>query len=215
MTESKKIAEILLNLKAVSISPQQPYTWASGLKSPIYCDNRLVISTVEERRSVCQAFVNLIAEKGWQPNLIAGTATAGIPHAAWVAEAMSLPMIYVRSSEKKHGKQNLIEGRIPADAHVVVIEDLISTGGSSVKAADAVVAGGAKVLGVGAIFQYGMEKSKKRFAESGYDYATLTNLEHLLDVAISKGLLSQDDRKLVAEWRLDPPAWSDKYGSPA
>ncbi len=212
MSDKQEIAGILLDLKAVSVSPRKPFTWASGLKSPLYCDNRLIISTVEERRVVVNAFLNLMEEKGWKPDVVAGTATAGIPHAAWIAERLSVPMIYVRSSEKKHGRKNLIEGSLPPGAEVVVIEDLISTGGSSVKAAIGVQEAGGKVLGVAAIFQYGMEKARACFEEAGLPFATLTDLESLLDVAGDKGLLSEEEKTLVSQWRQDPPAWSETYG---
>lgn len=213
MNSKLAIASILLDLKAVSLSPRDPFTWASGLRSPIYCDNRLIISTVEERRQVVRAFVDLIHEMNWKPKAIAGTATAGIPHAAWIAEAMSLPMIYIRSSEKKHGKQNLIEGRLAEGTEIVVIEDLISTGGSSVAAANAAIEAGAKVLGVAAIFQYGMDKAKQRFDEASMPFATLTDLSKLLEAAQSKGYLNEEDSAMVAEWRQDPVAWSEKHSN--
>ena len=212
MTRANDIAEILLRLKAVSISPKQPFTWASGLRSPLYCDNRLIISTVAERRTVANAFVSLMDEQGWQPNVVAGTATAGIPHAAWIADALSLPMVYIRSAEKKHGKQNRIEGRLPEDARAVVIEDLISTGGSSVSAAQALEESGARILGVAAIFSYGMDKATRAFAEAGMAHATLTNLESLLAAAVTRGDLDEAERELVASWRVDPVAWSERHG---
>ena len=212
MNQAAKIAEILLRLEAVSISPKQPFTWASGLRSPLYCDNRLIISTVEERREVVRAFVSLLGEQDWRANVIAGTATAGIPHAAWIAEALGLPMVYIRSAEKKHGKQNRIEGRLPADARAVVIEDLISTGGSSVSAALALQEAGAEILGVAAIFSYGMDKASKAFGDADMAHATLTNLETMLEVAVSRGDLDNEERALVAEWRSDPAAWSERHG---
>ena len=212
MQRQHTIAKILLDLGAVSISPHRPFTWASGLRSPLYCDNRLLISTVSERRTVIDAFARLLEDRGWRPDVIAGTATAGIPHAAWIAEVCSRPMVYVRSSEKKHGRQNLIEGALPAKAHAVVIEDLISTGGSSVKAAASLRAAGASVLGVAAVFQYGMAKARQNFEEAGLAYATLTDLDALLDVALQEGRLTPDEKKLVTQWRRDPVLWSERYG---
>ncbi len=212
MQRQHTIAKILLDLGAVSISPHRPFTWASGLRSPLYCDNRLLISTVSERRTVIDAFARLLEDRGWRPDVIAGTATAGIPHAAWIAEVCSRPMVYVRSSEKKHGRQNLIEGALPAKAHAVVIEDLISTGGSSVKAAASLRAAGASVLGVAAVFQYGMAKARQNFEEAGLAYATLTDLDALLDVALQEGRLTADEKKLVTQWRRDPVLWSERYG---
>jgi len=208
MKDRRDIAGILLELGAVSVSPREPFTWASGLLSPLYCDNRLLVSTVDERRRVVVAFTALIQAQGWSPTVIAGTATAGIPHAAWIAEALSLPMVYIRSSEKKHGKKNLIEGRLPADARAVVIEDLISTGGSCIKAAQALMAEGAVVEGVAAIFQYGMDRARQAFAEAEIAFATLTDLSELLDVAVTAKRITDHERELVETWRLDPPAWS-------
>lgn len=209
MRDAKAIAKILLDLGAVSLSPKAPFTWASGLRSPLYCDNRLIISTVEERRTVIQSFVDTIKDQGWAPDVIAGTATAGIPHGAWVAEAMGLPMVYVRSSSKKHGKQNLIEGRLQKGQKVVVIEDLISTGGSCIKAADALVEAGAEVIGVVAIFQYGLDKSVKAFADASLPYTTLSNLDALLAQAVASESINEEESGLVADWRKDPQAWSD------
>lgn len=210
MPVSKSIAGILLKLQAVSISPENPYTWASGLRSPLYCDNRLIISDVAARREVSKAFDRLIEAKGWRPNVIAGTATAGIPHAAWLAELLSLPMVYIRSAEKKHGKQNRIEGHLPAAARAVVIEDLISTGGSAIQAARALMEAGAEVLGVAAIFQYGLAGAAGAFADAGVRFATLTDLHSLLEEAIGRGLLDDAARSTVEAWRQDPRAWSDR-----
>ncbi len=212
MSVSKKIAKILLDLRAVSISPEKPFTWASGLRSPLYCDNRLVISDVAARREVCRAFLDLLEERGWRPNLIAGTATAGIPHAAWLAESLDLPMVYVRSSEKKHGKQNRIEGRPPESARAVVVEDLISTGGSSIQAARALMETGVQVIGVAAIFQYGLPRAQRAFAEAGLAHGTLTDLNILLDEAIRAGMLAEKAKTSVESWRQDPQAWSDQHG---
>lgn len=209
MNDRRDIAGILLELGAVSVSPREPFTWASGLLSPLYCDNRLLVSTVEERRQVVGAFVRLIQTRGWKPTLIAGTATAGIPHAAWIAEALSLPMLYIRSTPKKHGKKNMIEGKLHPNAHAVVIEDLISTGGSSIKAAQALIAEGAAVEGVAAIFQYGMKSAETAFSQAQLPYETLTDLSALLDVAVQQQRISDEERKLVEEWRQNPAAWSD------
>ena len=212
MNDKTRIAEILLDLKAVSPSPMNPFTWASGMRSPIYCDNRLIISNVKARRAVIAAFVRLLENLEVAPEVVAGTATAGIPHAAWLAESLSLPMIYVRSSEKKHGKQNRIEGKLNQGAKVIVIEDLISTGGSSVSAARGIQEAGGEVLGVVAIFQYGMDRARNTFGEAGIAYDTLTDLATLLDVAVEKGYLTGAEKVLMAEWRLDPAAWSEKHG---
>ncbi len=163
---SRKIANQLLQIKAIQLSPQKPFTWASGRKSPIYCDNRLTLSYPEIRTQIKNAFVEKI--KGLPGiNLIAGVATAGIPHASIAADALELPLVYVRSKPKSHGKQNLIEGRIPEQKNrVMVIEDLISTGGSSLKAVEALRTAGADVLGVMAVFTYGLDESYDAFQKS-------------------------------------------------
>jgi len=202
------IASILLELGAVSISVSPPFTWASGLKAPLYCDNRLLLSTVTQRRSVCSAFRALLQEQAWQPAVIAGTATAGIPHAAWLAEALSLPMVYVRSAEKGHGKKNLIEGRLEPGAPCVLVEDLISTGGSVLKAAAGLREAGAELLGVAAVFQYGLPAASAHFAAANLAFASLTDLESLLAVAMSENRIQDGDRDIVREWRKDPAAWS-------
>jgi len=206
---SRAIAELLLDIGAVTVSPRQPFTWASGLKAPLYCDNRLLISDVAARQAVVEGFLAMIRDAGWQPDLIAGTATAGIPHAAWLAHALSLPMVYIRGAQKKHGKQNRIEGRVAAGSSAVVIEDLISTGGSVISAAKALTERGVHILGIGAVFQYGMARSRASFADAGYPYATLTDLDTLLRVALERELLSKDEIVSVQTWREDPKAWSD------
>lgn len=213
MNQAEAIAEILLRLKAVSIAPHQPFTWASGMKSPIYCDNRLIISTVAERRDVIQAFAQTAAAHF--PNaidVIAGTATAGIPHAAWLADRLDKPMVYVRSSAKGHGKQNLIEGALPTPSKTLLIEDLISTGGSSIRAAEALNNSGTQVVGIIAIFEYGLQKADAAFADASLPRKTLTNLTTLLKVAVEKQLLPQTDRHLVEDWQRDPAAWSQARG---
>ncbi len=207
--DQTELARLLLDLGAVSLSPRQPYTWASGLKAPIYCDNRLIISDVAARRRVADGFARLLTARAWRPNLIAGAATAGIPHAAWLAEKLDLPMVYVRASAKKHGKQNRIEGAPPPHARAVVIEDLISTGGSSIRVAEALRADDVEVLGVAAIFQYGMAKAAANFQEADLDWASLTDLTALLAVAAGDGRLSGSETAMVDAWRRDPAAWSE------
>ena len=212
MSEARDIAAVLLKLGAVSVRPRQPFTWASGLKSPLYCDNRLLISTVAERRRVIDGFCRAVAAMDRKPDVIAGTATAGIPHAAWLAEALSLPMIYIRGAEKKHGKQNRIEGRVAAGAAAVVIEDLVSTGGSSISAVDALREQGVEVLAVISVFQYGLDKAASNFQTAGVPLVSLTNLDALLEEAVAQGGIDAEERELVARWRRDPAAWSDAVG---
>lgn len=203
----KQIAKELLSIKAVSLSPNEPFTWASGIKSPIYCDNRLTMSYPDVRRLVAEGLANLIKENYPSVEVIAGTATAGIPHAAWVAEELGLPMVYIRGKSKDHGKKNQIEGRIDNGAKMVIIEDLISTGGSVIDAAQAAKREGADVLGVAAIFTYQLPSGVENFKAAGIPFDTLTNYDELIDVAIENDYISQDDRLLLQEWKKDPASW--------
>lgn len=206
------IARLLLDIGAVSIQPQQPFTWASGKRSPLYCDNRLVMGHVTGRKQVRDAFAQLIKTQGWQPDVIAGTATAGIAHAAWLADVLDLPMVYIRGSEKGHGKRNRIEGRIEPQWRAVVIEDLISTGGSVIDAAQALQEADVAVVGIAAIFRYGLTEEAGRFAAAGLTAKTLTDLNHLVSAAVATGALTDKDRQVVEQWRQDPSAWSKQRG---
>ncbi|UUV99329.1 orotate phosphoribosyltransferase [Vagococcus luciliae] len=203
----KQIAKELLSIKAVSLSPNEPFTWASGIKSPIYCDNRLTMSYPDVRKQVAKGLANLIKENFPTVEVIAGTATAGIPHAAWVAEELGLPMVYIRGKSKDHGKKNQIEGRIDQSSKMVIIEDLISTGGSVIDAAQAAKREGADVLGVAAIFTYQLPSGFENFKEADIPFDTLTNYDELIEVAIENDYISQDDRLLLQEWKKDPSAW--------
>lgn len=200
----EKIAEHLLNIGAVELRPNNPFTWTSGIKSPIYCDNRLTISYPEVREDLANGFVELIKAHFPDAEVIAGTATAGIPHAAWVAQKMNLPMIYVRSKPKGYGKGSQIEGRMLDGQKVVVIEDLISTGGSSINAVKAAESEGGKVLGVCAIFTYQLPKAEHAFSDAGVACHTLSNYSALIEVAESKGIISTQDAEVLGEWRKDP-----------
>ncbi|MBN2317458.1 MAG: orotate phosphoribosyltransferase [Acidobacteria bacterium] len=206
----RDIARILLDLKAVSLRIDPPFTWTSGRLAPIYCDNRLVISDPARRKLVAFAFKALIEEKGFAPEVIAGTATAGIPHAAWLADLMDLPMVYVRGAAKGHGKQNRIEGRMETGKRVVLIEDLISTGGSSVSAAEGLKEAGAEVLGVLAIFTYGLDAARMAFHDAGIPLYTLTSFDVLTKEAAESGRLSESDLDTLSEWQKDPALWSEK-----
>lgn len=175
------INQYLLKIGAVKLSPNDPFTWASGKKSPIYCDNRLTLSYPEVRRLICQSFVDKIKERFKDVEVIAGVATGGIAHGALVAEALGVPMIYVRDKPKGHGRMNLIEGHLEAGKRVVVIEDLISTGGSSLKAVEGIRESGGNVLGLLAIFTYGFEAAIKAFEAANCPFDTLTNFKSLLE----------------------------------
>jgi len=200
---SKEVAKELLAIKAVQIKPNPDdyFTWTSGLKSPIYCDNRLTMSYPNVRQKITKAFIDLLNRLELKPDCIAGCATAGIPHAAWLASELDLPMIYIRSSAKKHGKGNQIEGKIEKGKKVIVIEDLISTGGSSIDAAIAAKEAGFDVIGVLAIFTYGLEQAKKNFAEKNIQYDTITSFDYLIDLLKEKGEVEEDEVMSLLAWR--------------
>lgn len=203
----KQIAEQLLEIKAVALSPNDPFTWASGLKSPIYCDNRLTMSFPKVRREVAQGLAKKIKETYPEVEVIAGTATAGIPHAAWVAEILDLPMVYIRGKAKDHGKKNQIEGQISDGQKMVVVEDLISTGGSVLEACEAAENEGANVLGVAAIFTYELPKGIGNFEKAKIPFITLTNYSELIEVATEKNYITEEDAVLLKEWKENPADW--------
>ncbi|MBC1349210.1 orotate phosphoribosyltransferase [Listeria welshimeri] len=207
MSIEKQVAEQLLEIKAVFLKPNDPFTWASGIKSPIYCDNRLTLGFPKVRQFIAESLAEKIKETFGEVDVVAGTATAGIPHAAWVSDLLNLPMVYVRSKAKEHGKGNQIEGLIAKGQKVVVIEDLISTGGSSLKAVEALEEAGAEVLGIAAIFTYGLDKGKKLLAESNTKLITLTNYDELIEVALNKDYVTAEDMATLKEWKKSPENW--------
>ncbi|KIL50412.1 orotate phosphoribosyltransferase [Jeotgalibacillus alimentarius] len=200
---NKEMAAYLLDIKAVELNPDNPFTWASGIKSPIYCDNRLIMSYPEIRSFAADQLTELIKTNFSDADIIAGTATAGIPHAAWVSERMNLPMNYVRSSAKKHGKSNQIEGKITPGKKAVVIEDLISTGGSSLDAVKALEEEGIRVLGVAALFTYGFKKAQQQFEEAGVPYYTVTDFDTLIKQAEDMSYISEDQVTELAKWKRE------------
>ena len=202
MALSTEVAKRLLQIKAIKLSPQNPFTWASGIKSPIYCDNRIVLTYPEARNFVRDALVKKADQFG-EYDLIAGVATAGIAHGALLADATNMPFIYVRGKAKGHGRQNLIEGEVKGGEKVLVVEDLISTGGSSVKAVEAVREAGCEVVGVLAIFTYGFEKAERTFAAANCKYDTLSNYETLLQEAIKSGYISESDLQVLNDFRTE------------
>lgn len=202
-----KIAQALLEIQAIHLKPTDPFTWASGLKSPIYCDNRLVMSYPKVRTFIIDCFVDLIKTHYPEVEVIAGTATAGIPHAAWIAEKMNLPMIYVRSSAKSHGRGNQIEGKLNPKQKVVLVEDLISTGGSVLEAYQAIEKAGGEVLGVAAIFTYQLEKGLANFAKANVQLETLSNYNALIETAIELGSINDTELELLKKWRQNPENW--------
>ena len=201
---SKQIAKDLLSIRAVFLRPDDPFTWASGIKSPIYCDNRLVLSDHRVRTDVETGLMNVIKENYPEAEVLMGTSTAGIAHAAIVAQMMELPMGYVRGGNKDHGRQNRIEGRLDAGQKVVVVEDLISTGGSVIDVVDALRDAGAEVLGIVSIFTYGMQKSVDRLAAANVKNVSLTNLDTLIEAAVEENYIQPGDADRIRRFRDDP-----------
>ena len=198
------IARDLLSIKAVFLRPEQPFTWASGIKSPIYCDNRLTLTAPMVRTDVETGLVRLIREHYPEAEVLMGTATAGIAHAAITAQLMGLPMGYVRSGAKDHGRQNQIEGRLEAGQKVVVVEDLISTGGSVIEVVNVLRDAGADVLGIVSIFTYGMQKGLDRLAAAHIENTSLTNFDAVVDVAAREGYIAQSDVARLIAFRDNP-----------
>ena len=205
MTEtSRKIAKDLLKIQAVFLSPDKPFTWASGIKSPVYCDNRLTLTASEVRTDVETGLKELIEENYPDAEVLMGTSTAGIAHAAITAHLMNLPMGYVRSGNKDHGRQNRIEGKLEKGQKVVVVEDLISTGGSVIEVVDALREAGAEVLGIVSIFTYGMKKGLERLAAADVKNVSLTNLDVLSEVAAQEGYIKPEDVNRLIAFRNNP-----------
>lgn len=207
MNVEQSIAKDLLEIEAVFLNPSNPFTWASGIKSPIYCDNRITMSYPKVRKEIAKGLARKIKEAFPEVQVIAGTATAGIPHAAWVAEILDLPMVYIRSKAKDHGKGNQIEGRIVEGQKMVVIEDLISTGGNVLEAAEAAKREGAAILGVAAIFTYELPKGKANFEKAEIPLMTLTNYSVLIEAALEDRYIDEQELTLLKEWKKDPENW--------
>ncbi|WP_368251549.1 orotate phosphoribosyltransferase [Enterococcus sp. 2201sp1_2201st1_B8_2201SCRN_220225] len=201
------VAKDLLEIEAVFLSPNEPFTWASGIKSPIYCDNRITISYPKVRKQIAQGLADKIKEQFPDAEVIAGAATGGVPHAAWVAAILDLPMVYIRSKAKDHGKGNQIEGRIQKGQKMVIIEDLISTGGSVLGTAKAADNEGAEVLGVAAIFTYELPKGQRNFEEAGVPLVALTNYSTLIEAALESNYINEADLKLLKKFKEDPENW--------
>ena len=201
---ARKIAEGLLSIRAVFLRPEEPFIWASGIKSPIYCDNRLILTAPEVRDGVEAAIAQTVGEAYPDAEVLMGTATAGIAHAAIAAHILGLPMGYVRSGAKDHGRKNQIEGRLEPGQKVVVVEDLISTGGSVIDTVEALRAAGAEVLGVVSIFTYGMQKGVERLAAAGVKNVSLTDLDTVAAVAAEQGYIRPEDAAKLLAFRADP-----------
>ena len=207
MTLAKDIARDLLKIEAVYLKPEEPFTWASGIKSPIYTDNRVTLAYPETRTLIEDGFVEAIKREFPQVEVIAGTATAGIPHGAIIADKMQLPFAYIRSKPKDHGAGNQIEGRVPAGQKMVVVEDLISTGGSVLEAVAAAEREGADVLGVVAIFTYQLAKADRRFEEAGVKLVTLSNYSELIQLAEQEGYVSAEGLALLERFKENQETW--------
>lgn len=210
---AKKTAEYLLQINAINLQPSNPFTWASGWKSPIYCDNRKTLSFPKVRSYLCDSFVNLVKELYPQAEIIAGVATGAIAHGALTADKLGLPFIYVRSGAKEHGMGNQIEGYFEPGQKVVVIEDLISTGGSSLSAVKALKEAGCIVLGMVAIFTYEFKKATDAFSAENCVLHTLSNYSVLIDTAVQTGYIGQTDVETLKKWRVDPANWGLGAGS--
>tara|TARA_B110000503_G_scaffold139006_1_gene226330 strand:- start:9270 stop:9914 length:645 start_codon:yes stop_codon:yes gene_type:complete len=207
---AKKTAEVLLQINAIKLNPRDPFTWASGWKSPIYCDNRMVLSFPAVRNYIKEEIAKNLENEFGKPDVIAGVATGAIGIGALVAEFLGLPFVYVRPEAKKHGRQNQIEGFIEKGQNVVVIEDLISTGNSSLVAVDALKAVGVNVKGMVAIFTYGFDISKENFKTNNVNLFTLSNYESLLEQALDTNFINQKEVEVLSKWNINPSEWTGK-----
>jgi orotate phosphoribosyltransferase len=204
---AKKTAELLLKVKAIKLNPNEPFNWASGWKSPIYCDNRVTLSYPPVRVFLKQEIAKIVEKEYGKPDVIAGVATGAIAIGILVAQELGVPFVYVRPEPKKHGRQNQIEGHLESGQNVVVIEDLISTGNSSLNAVDALKEAGAVVKGMVAIFSYGFDIATENFKNKNIDLSTLSNYENLLEQALESNYISEKELTTLHEWRKDPSTW--------
>ncbi|CAL2104384.1 Orotate phosphoribosyltransferase [Tenacibaculum sp. 190130A14a] len=204
---AKKTAELLLQIKAIKLSPQTPFTWASGWKSPIYCDNRITLSYPPVRNFLKEEIAKLVEEKHGKPDVIAGVATGAIAIGILVAQELGVPFVYVRPEPKKHGRKNQIEGHIESGQNVVVIEDLISTGKSSLNAVQALKEADVNVKGMVAIFSYGFDLATENFKEKNVELTTLSNYEYLLEQALDSQYITSEELRMLEDWRVSPSTW--------
>lgn len=211
-TASKKVASILLDLNAISLNPKKPFKYASGLISPVYTDCRVVIAYPEKRKEIIDLYIEAIKNSRVEFEVVAGTATAGIPHASWIADRLNLPMVYVRGKAKDHGKENLIEGIIKEGQKAIVIEDLVSTGESAINSVNAVRAAGGEVSHVFSIITYGMQKAKDNFKENNLELVSLTAFDEVVKLAQSLGQIDKEEIDVILDWAKDPPSWGKKMG---
>ncbi|WP_269235708.1 orotate phosphoribosyltransferase [Flavobacterium flavigenum] len=204
---AEKTAELLLQINAIKLNPENPFTWASGWKSPIYCDNRLILSFPIIRNYIRDEFAKNIEKQFGKPDVIAGVATGAIGIGILVAESLGLPFVYVRPEPKKHGRQNQVEGFLQKGQNVIVVEDLISTGNSSLMAVEALRNEGANIKGMAAIFTYGFSVAEENFKNANIDLFTLSNYENLLSLAVQKQYISEDQQTTLQDWSVSPSTW--------
>ncbi len=207
---SETVTKILLNLKAVTLNPSKPFRYASGILSPVYTDCRVLIGYPDERNQIRDLYIEAIKESGIEFDIVAGTATAGIPHAAWIAEKLNLPMIYVRGKAKDHGKENLVEGPLEKGQKVIVIEDLVSTGESSINSVNAIRNLGGEVTHVFSIITYGIGKGDEAFKENHLELVSLTTFEQVVKEAKNMDYITEEETKIVLDWISDPKGWADR-----
>ncbi len=207
---AKKTAELLLSIKAIKLNPDEPFTWASGWSSPIYCDNRVTLSYIQIRNYLRENLVKIISDKYGKPDVIAGVATGAIAIGVLVAQELGVPFIYVRPEPKKHGRKNQIEGFLDSGQSIVIVEDLISTGKSSLNAASALKEAGAQVKGMVAIFNYGFETAKNNFKDAHIELTTLSNYSNLLEQALETNFISEKQLKTLKTWKKNPSEWKHK-----
>lgn len=209
LTTSSKIANYLLQIKAIKLETEKPFQWSSGIYSPIYCDNRIVLSFPKIRKLVCDCFVEIIKKKYTDTEIVAGVATGGIGIGMLIAEKLDLPFVYVRPQAKKHGRKNQIEGLIKKNIKAIVIEDLISTGKSSLNAVDALKKEKVNVIGLISLFSYELEDAKKNISKSGLNYCSLSNFSDLIKIALSTNYINAKQKEEIFKWRLNPQKWRE------
>jgi len=212
MNNSETVAKILLDLKAVTFNPKQPYHYASGIISPVYTDCRVIIANPEKRSQIRDFYIEAIKESGAPFDVVAGTATAGIPHAAWIADKLEVPMAYVRGKAKDHGKENTVEGALQPGQKVIIIEDLVSTGDSSINSFHAIRAAGGEASHVFSIMKYGLKKGEDNFKENNLTLISLTDFETILEVAKNNQDLDDDEIETIKDWLNDPQGWGKRQG---
>lgn len=212
MNTSKTVAKILLELNAVSLNSKKPFRYASGILSPVYTDCRVLMAYPAKRRLIRDLYIDAIKKTGVAFEVVAGTATAGIPHAAWIADKLNLPMVYVRGKAKDHGKENLMEGIIKKGQKAIVIEDLISTGESAINSVNAVRKAGGKISHVFSIITYGMQKAEDNFKQNNLKLISLTRFQDVVETAKKMGNIKADEIDVILEWIKDPPTWGKKMG---